>query len=144
VQDHGVNFDRGGLDFGEDPLTDRPAIGDGVELLDVLPAHGEVVAQVEQAVCDSEGPHRHRAHDEVFGTGVAVDVVNRMLGHARPSITSDIYAHVLPGQGKEAAIARSPAHAGGPHPRIQGNPPGLDQVWTRESGCATEYELTQT
>lgn len=48
---------------------------------------------------------RHTAATLALKARVPVHVVSRMLGHARPSITSDIYAHVLPGQGKEAAQA---------------------------------------
>jgi integrase len=35
--------------------------------------------------------------------GVPVIVVSRRLGHAKPSITLDIYGHLIPGMQAEAA-----------------------------------------
>lgn len=46
---------------------------------------------------------RHTAATLALKAGVPLHVVSRMLGHSRVSITADIYAHVLPGQGKDAA-----------------------------------------
>ena len=46
--------------------------------------------------------------------GVPVKVVSERLGHATISITMDIYAHVLPGMGAEAAV-KFAALVGGAH-----------------------------
>lgn len=46
---------------------------------------------------------RHTCATLALKEGIPAHVVSRMLGHARVSITMDLYAHVLPGQGKEAA-----------------------------------------
>lgn len=46
---------------------------------------------------------RHSCASLALQGGVPPHVVARMLGHSRVSITLDLYAHVLPGQGKEAA-----------------------------------------
>jgi integrase len=35
--------------------------------------------------------------------GVPLPVVSQRLGHTRTSTTTDIYAHVMPGMGREAA-----------------------------------------
>jgi integrase len=35
--------------------------------------------------------------------GIPVIIVSRRLGHARPSITLDIYGHLIPGKQEEAA-----------------------------------------
>jgi integrase len=48
---------------------------------------------------------RHSCASLALNAKVPLHVVSRMLGHARPSITADIYAHCLPGQGQEAAQA---------------------------------------
>lgn len=54
---------------------------------------------------------RHTCATLALKAGVPAHVVSRMLGHARVSITMDLYAHVLPGQGKEAAQAIDAAFA---------------------------------
>jgi integrase len=48
---------------------------------------------------------RHTCATLALKAGVPPHVVSKMLGHARVSITMDVYAHCLPGQGKEAARA---------------------------------------
>ena len=40
----------------------------------------------------------------LIAAGVPVNVVSARLGHAKTSITSDIYAHVLPGMQQQAAV----------------------------------------
>jgi len=45
--------------------------------------------------------HSHATH--LLAAGVPVKVVQERLGHARPGITLDVYGHVLPGAGREAA-----------------------------------------
>ena len=46
---------------------------------------------------------RHTCATLLMAAGVPVNVVSARLGHAKTSITSDIYAHVLPGMQQEAA-----------------------------------------
>jgi site-specific recombinase XerD len=48
----------------------------------------------------------------MLASGVPVKVVQEMLGHSSPSITLSIYAHVLPGMGREAGAALSTALLG--------------------------------
>lgn len=55
---------------------------------------------------------RHTCATLALKEGVPAHVVSRMLGHARVSITMDLYAHVLPGQGKEAAAKMDALFAG--------------------------------
>ena len=50
---------------------------------------------------------RHTAASLMLASGVPVTVVEEMLGHASPTITLSIYAHVLPGMGEEAGAALS-------------------------------------
>jgi len=50
---------------------------------------------------------RHTAASLMLGGGVPVKVVAEMLGHASPTITLSIYAHVLPGMAEEAGAALS-------------------------------------
>lgn len=46
---------------------------------------------------------RHTHASNLLRDGVPVNVVSRRLGHAEPSITLNVYSHVLPGQQEEAA-----------------------------------------
>jgi integrase len=46
---------------------------------------------------------RHCMATYLLQAGVPVQIVSQRLGHSRTSTTTDIYAHVLPGMGKEAA-----------------------------------------
>jgi integrase len=56
---------------------------------------------------DHRGMHhlRHTYATLALGTGVPVHVVARVLGHSKPSITLDIYSHVLSSQQAEATEA---------------------------------------
>jgi integrase len=47
---------------------------------------------------------RHTAASLMLNHGIPVIVVSRRLGHARPSITLDIYGHLIPGMQEEAAL----------------------------------------
>ncbi len=40
---------------------------------------------------------RHTAVALMLSHGVSVFIVSKIIGHARPSITSDIYGHLVPG-----------------------------------------------
>ncbi len=46
---------------------------------------------------------RHTAATLALRTGISVKVVSQRLGHSRPSITQDIYQHVIAGMDEEAA-----------------------------------------
>ena len=46
---------------------------------------------------------RHASATYLIQAGVPIPVVSQRLGHSRTSTTTDIYAHVLPGMGREAA-----------------------------------------
>ena len=46
---------------------------------------------------------RHTCATLLIAAGVPVNVVFARLGHAKTSITTDMYAHVLPGAQQEAA-----------------------------------------
>ena len=48
---------------------------------------------------------RHGAASFLLNEGVPVPVVSRYLGHANPSITMKVYAHVLDGTSHVAAAA---------------------------------------
>ncbi len=47
---------------------------------------------------------RHTAATLMLNHGIPVIVVSRRLGHARPSITLDIYGHLIPDKQKEVAL----------------------------------------
>lgn len=60
---------------------------------------------------------RHSAATMMIQAGVPVNVASQRLGHARTSVTMDIYAHVMPGQQADAAAVLSrvlAAASGGP------------------------------
>ena len=46
---------------------------------------------------------RHTAASLMLNHGIPVIIVSRRLGHAKPSITLDIYGHLVPGMQEEAA-----------------------------------------
>ena len=46
---------------------------------------------------------RHASATYLLQAGVPLQVVSERLGHSRTSTTSDVYAHVLPGMGRQAA-----------------------------------------
>ena len=46
---------------------------------------------------------RHTAASLMLNYGIPVIIVSRRLGHARPSITLDIYGHLIPSRQEEAA-----------------------------------------
>jgi len=46
---------------------------------------------------------RHTAASLMLNRGIPVIVVSRILGHARPSITLDVYGHLMPTMQDEAA-----------------------------------------
>jgi integrase len=46
---------------------------------------------------------RHTSATYLLQAGVPVQVVSQRLGHTRTSTTTDVYAHVLPGMGRQAA-----------------------------------------
>ena len=46
---------------------------------------------------------RHTAASLMLQAGVPVNVVSRRLGHASAMVTLTVYAHVIPGQGRDAA-----------------------------------------
>jgi len=46
---------------------------------------------------------RHTAASLMLANNVPVNIVSRRLGHARPSITLDIYSHLIPSQQQEVA-----------------------------------------
>ena len=55
---------------------------------------------------------RHTFASLMLSEGVRIDVVSRMLGHSSPSVTLNIYAHLMPGD-EEAAIERLERRVGG-------------------------------
>jgi integrase len=48
---------------------------------------------------------RHTAATLLIAEGVPIGVVSQMLGHTSAAFTLSVYAHVLPGMGRDAAIA---------------------------------------
>ena len=69
----------------------------------------DAVARCRRALGDETLPAirlhdlRHTCASVLLSSGVPVKVVSERLGHANPSITLSIYAHVLPGDQKAAA-----------------------------------------
>lgn len=55
---------------------------------------------------------RHSTASLMLSDGVPLHVVSRMLGHSKPSVTLNSYAHLMPGD-EEAAVARLQARVGG-------------------------------
>jgi integrase len=55
---------------------------------------------------------RHAYATTLLAAGVNVKVVSEALGHARTAFTMDVYAHVLPTMGEQAAAAIEKALGG--------------------------------
>lgn len=47
---------------------------------------------------------RHTAASIMLNNGIPVIIVSRRLGHAKPSITLDVYGHLIPEKQQEAAL----------------------------------------
>jgi integrase len=56
---------------------------------------------------------RHSAASLLLGMGTHPKIVSEMLGHSTISITLDLYSHVTPTMGREAAVAIDAALGGG-------------------------------
>jgi integrase len=46
---------------------------------------------------------RHTAASLMLNNGIPVLIVSKRLGHAKPSITLDVYGHMIPSKQEEAA-----------------------------------------
>jgi integrase len=46
---------------------------------------------------------RHTAASLILNNGIPVIIVSKRLGHSQPSITMDVYGHLIPGKQQEAA-----------------------------------------
>lgn len=55
---------------------------------------------------------RHTCVSLAIAQGVQVNMISQMIGHSSTSMTSDVYAHILPGMGKAAALAMEHALRG--------------------------------
>jgi integrase len=71
--------------------------------------HSNLRRNYLQLLKDAGLPHirfhdlRHTAASLLLNHGIPVIIVSRRLGHAKPSITLDIYGHLIPGMQNEAA-----------------------------------------
>jgi integrase len=78
------------------------------------PYHPDTISGwFEARVADTSLPRirlhdcRHTAASLMLASGVGVKVVSEILGHASPTITLSVYAHVMPGMAEEAGAALS-------------------------------------
>ena len=55
---------------------------------------------------------RHSCFSAMLKDGTTVKVVQELAGHSSPTVTLDVYAHVLPGMAKEAGERMSAQHFG--------------------------------
>lgn len=79
-----------------------------------VPYHPDTLSAWFESAAKAAGLPRIRLHDTrhtaaslMLASGVPVKVVSEMLGHASPTITLSIYAHVMPGMAEEAGAALS-------------------------------------
>jgi integrase len=86
-----------------DLVVDR---GDGGAL------HPDSLSHAFAAIADSVGLGDVRLHDlrhgfacELMRASVPLKIIAEAMGHARSSITADLYQHVLPGMGEQVASA---------------------------------------
>jgi len=52
---------------------------------------------------------RHGAASLMLAGGIPLAIVSKRLGHSSVSITADVYSHLLPGVGRQAADAMEAA-----------------------------------
>lgn len=78
------------------------------------PLHPDTISDRFEKLARATGLPRIRLHDLrhtaaslMLASGVPTKVVSDLLGHASPTITLGIYAHVLPGMAEEAGAALS-------------------------------------
>ncbi len=93
-------------------LAAGPAYEDGGYLVadeSGKPYHPDTVSDWFDRACGKAKVPRIRLHDACYtaaplmlAVGTPVRVVSEMLGHASPTITLSVYAHVLPGMAEEA------------------------------------------
>lgn len=78
-----------------------------------------MVTLIEKAGLEHLNVHGMRhTHATLLGRkGVPAELISKRLGHSRPSITLDIYRHVLEGEQKEAAIPLGELLSGKPRHR---------------------------
>jgi integrase len=111
-------------------MSTRPIFGPAWQENDLVfcglkgqPIHGNNLGKQYRTICErAEVPHitvhgiRHTVASHLIASGWDVTEVAYQLGHSRPSITSDIYSHVLPHRKKELgrAIGQLLLGGGGP------------------------------
>lgn len=97
--DHGLMFAK------EDRVTSAERLGDPLQTNNI--AEREFDRIVKKAGVRRIKFHglRHTAATLALAAGVPVKVVSHRLGHSKTSITLDLYSHVLPSMGKDAAAA---------------------------------------
>jgi integrase len=110
--------------------SERDAAGEVYEGSDYLftdelrrPYHPDWISDRFDQLIRASGLPRIRLHDTrhtavslMLNDGWPVKVVSDLLGHASPTITLAIYAHVLPGLAEEAGAALSASLLGSPVP----------------------------
>jgi integrase len=118
VVDRG-NVPANGLAWTSDLLkacSDHRHEDGGYLLADELgrPYHADTISEWFNQQVKASGLPRIRLHDcrhtaasLMLAAGVPVKVVSEMLGHASPTITLAVYAHVIPGMAEEAGAALS-------------------------------------
>ena len=109
-----------GSEIGRDDLEERLEWGEGYTdagyvfaRQDGEPYHPDAIRDQFDRLCrrakvPAIGLHaalRHLHGSVLLRRGVPLHVVSRRLGHANEAFTAKVYAHVLPGQGAEAAAA---------------------------------------
>lgn len=73
---------------------------------------------------------RHTAVAIMLSNGKSVFSVSKYIGHARPSITSDIYGHLIPGAADDIGQMMDDLV----NPTVVDLPKRLDHDWTQEDG----------
>ena len=97
--DHGLIFAKEGR------VTSAERLGDPLQTNNI--AEREFDPMIKKAEVRRIKFHglRHTAATLALAAGVPVKVVSHRLGHSKTSITLDLYSHVLPSMGKDAAAA---------------------------------------
>jgi integrase len=81
----------------ENDLIFTSTIGTPLNFKNLIERHFEPIIKVANVPVIRFHDLRHTAASLMLSRGVSIFIVSKIMGHARPSITSDIYGHLVPG-----------------------------------------------
>jgi integrase len=87
----------GGDHWKENDLIFTSTIGTPLNFKNLIERHFKPIIKGANVPVIRFHDLRHTAASLMLSRGVSIFIVSKIMGHARPSITSDIYGHLVPG-----------------------------------------------